>query len=126
VLIFSYLWFSFLPIEVAWLFPIDPRSCGCGRRRLGCQEFVENREDLVFSIIPFRFGFLRIHRPRLRVTWLAEAAILSSMVKSKKTSDRTCSDSKKETCNELQVCKRRFVICAEKLTKFGFLSRSLK
>jgi hypothetical protein len=38
---------------------------------LGCQEFSENRGDLVFSIIPFRFGFLRIHRPWLRVTWLA-------------------------------------------------------
>ncbi len=43
---------------------------------LGCQEFLENREDLVFSIIPFRFGFLRIHRPWLRDTWLAEAGDL--------------------------------------------------
>jgi len=43
---------------------------------LGCQEFLENREDLVFSIIPFRFDFLRIHRPWLRDTWLAEAGDL--------------------------------------------------
>lgn len=43
---------------------------------LGCQEFLENREDLVFSIIPFRFGFLRIRRPWLRVTWLAEGGDL--------------------------------------------------